>query len=61
MAKFVSHEYFILGEISASMKNNFFDRDFYTSFKQTVHPSNFENKHLPSHQTFSSRQGTNKG
>ena len=34
---------FIMGEISTSMKN-FFHRDFYTSFKQTAHPSNFENK-----------------
>ena len=48
--------FFILGEISTSMK--FFHRDFYTSFKQTVQPSDFENKLLPSQQTFSYRQGT---
>ena len=47
VAKFVSQEYFILEEISTSMEN-FFHRDFYTSLKQTVHPSNFENKLLPS-------------
>ena len=47
VAKFVSPEYFILGEISTSMKI-FFHRDFYKSLKQTVHPSNFENKLLPS-------------
>ena len=41
--------------------NYFFHKDFYTSFKQTVHPSDFENKLLPSQWTFSYRQGTNKG
>ena len=46
VAIFVSQEYFILGEISTSVEN--FHRDFYTSLKQTVHPSNFENKLLPS-------------
>ena len=47
MAKFVSPEYFILGEIS-TLVENFFHRDFYTSLKHTVHPSNFENKLFPS-------------
>ena len=47
VAKFVSPEYYILGDISTSMEN-FFHRDFYTSLKQTVHSSNFENKLLPS-------------
>ena len=40
VAKFVSPEYFILGEISTSMEI-FFHRDFYTSLKQTVHPRKF--------------------
>ena len=39
---------------------------FYTSFKRTVHPSNFENKHFLLNaclfsRVSSSRQGTNKG
>ena len=46
MAKFVSPEYFILGEISTSMKNNLFSQGFFTSFKRTAHLRNFENKHF---------------
>ena len=44
-----------------NFNGKFFLRDFYTSLKQNVHPSNFENKLLPSQQTFSRRQGTNRG
>ena len=59
MAKFVSLEFFYFrGNINLM---EFFYRDFYTSFKQTVHPGDFENKLLPSQQTFSYRQGLNKG
>ena len=39
--------FFILGEISISMKN-FLSQGFLNIFQQTVHPSDFENKLLPS-------------
>ena len=47
VAKFVSPEFFYFGG-NINFNEIFFHRDFYTSFKQTVHPSDFENKLLPS-------------
>ena len=47
VAKFVLPEFFYFGR-NINFNENFFHRDFYTSFKQTVHPSDFENKLLPS-------------
>ena len=40
--------FFYFGGNSNFNENNFFHRDFYRSFKQTVHPSDFENTLLPS-------------
>ena len=48
VAKFVSPEYFILGEISTSVENFFHSQGFLHIFKSKLHPSNFENKLLPS-------------